>query len=105
MTRNIPLREKKPRKFIEKDVDARTVVASEFVIPNGILEFKSGYRECIDMYTLHAPNKKYVGKILDDYCITLENACIRANMSRESLAQYEGYRQAIKDLKRLKKIK
>ncbi len=105
MTRNIPLRERKPRKFIEQDVAARNDSASQFVIPNGVPEFKSGYRECINMYTLHSPNKKYVGKILDDYCITLENACIRANMSRESIAQYEGYRQAIKDLKRLKKIR
>ena len=56
------------------------------------------------MFALHAPNKRQVGRILDEYCITLENACI-TRPSRENYALYEGYRQAMKDLRKEKRIK
>jgi hypothetical protein len=92
------------KKKIEEDAVLRSQQSATFPIPPGTLEFKEGYRECINMYTLHAPNKRQVGRILDEYCITLEDACMR-NMSRENVATYEGYRQAIKDLRRAKRIR
>jgi hypothetical protein len=103
--RDIPMRDRKPKKRIEADSDARTSVASQFSVPNGEPAFKDGYRECISMFALHAPNKRGVARILDEHCITLEQECLRTNMAREAVAQYEGYRQAMKDLKRMKKMK
>ena len=103
--RERPLREKKPKKRIEEDAALRDQTLASFAVPDGSPGFKDGYRECLRMYALHAPNKRGVRKILDDYCITLEQECLRQNMAREPLAQYEGYRQAIKDLRRMKKIR
>lgn len=102
--RERPLREKKPKKMIEADPGLRAQLAQQFTVPDGAPEFKAGYRECISMFVLHAPNKRQVGRILDEYCITLEEACMR-EMSRENIAAYEGYRQAIKDLRRMKRIR
>ena len=102
--RERPLREKKPKKTLELDASMRQQTANTFSPPEGPLEFKEGYRECIDMFALHAPNKRQVGRILDEHCITLENSCMTAP-SRENYARYEGYRQAMKDLKREKKIR
>jgi hypothetical protein len=102
--RERPLREKRPKKTLELDPTLRQQTAGTFSAPEGPSEFKEGYRECIDMFALHAPNKRQVGRILDEYCITLENACI-SNPSRENYARYEGYRQAMKDLRKERKIR
>ena len=103
--RDIPMREKKVRKRIESDEVLRASTANGFPAPDGSPEFKQGYRECIEMFSMHAPNKRGVGKILEDHCITLEDECIRTHMARPALAQYEGYRQALKDLKARKKLR
>ena len=100
--RERPFREKLKR--IEEDSAVRERTVAQFSIPEGSHEFKEGYRECMSMYALHAPNKRGVAKILDGYCITLEDQCLRS-MTREHVAQYEGYRQAIKDLRRAKKMR
>lgn len=102
--REIPLRERKPKKRIEDEQSARQQTAAQFPVPPGEPEFRDGYRECIEMYALHAPNKRFVGRILDEYCINLENVCI-ADPTRRNYAIYEGYRQAMKDLRREKRIR
>ena len=102
--RELPLREKRPKKLVEENSLLRDSLVEQLPAPDGSIEFKAGYRECMQTYALHAPNKRHVAKILDDYCITLEDACLR-NMSRENIAQYEGYRQAIKDLRKQKRIR
>jgi len=98
MTRDIPYRERKPKKKLEIDENSRATTLTRFPVPDGASAFKEGYRECVEMYALHSPDKRNVMRILDTHCITLEQACMRANMARESLAQYEGYRQAMKDI-------
>ncbi len=104
MTRDIPMRTRIPKKKIEQDHHIRTDVVAAIRIPDGTPAFKEGYLECIQLYALHAPNKRQVGRILDEYCIILEEECLRSNLVRDSMSRYEGYRQAIKDLKKLKKI-
>ena len=99
------MRERKARKRIEEDPAARASMVSVLPIPSGTPEFKAGYRECLEMFALHAPNKRRLAQILDEHCITLEEACIRSNMARGDVAQYEGYRQAMKDLKTSKRMK
>ena len=103
--RDIPYREHKPKQKIESDAQARSGIAAGFIIPDGGKEFKDGYRECVDMFALHSPNRRGVAKILDDHCISLEEACLRSSMARDDVARYEGYRQAMKDLKRTKKMR
>lgn len=103
--RETPYRERKPKKRIEEDAALRNQTAAAIPVPDGAPAFKEGYRECLGMYALHAPNKRGVARILDEHCITLENECLREQMSRETLARYEGYRQAMKDLRRMKRIK
>lgn len=103
--RNIPLHERRPKKKLEQDETARTKTIASFIVPTGSLAFKEGYRECLQMYALHAPNKHRVTRILNEHCMNLENECLRTNMKRDRIAQYEGYRQAIKDLHRMKKIR
>ena len=56
-------------------------------------------------YALHAPNKRGVARVLDDNRIELEEACQRSSMARDDLARYEGYRQALKDLRRMGAIR
>jgi hypothetical protein len=102
--RERPLREKKPRKVIEEDATVRSSVSDSFPIPAGEPAFRDGYREAISMFALHSPNKRGVARILDEHCITLENACMR-DPSRENYAAYEGYRQAVKDLRAARKMK
>lgn len=102
--RERPLRERKPKKRIEEDVSVRSQLEQQFPAPAGERQFQEGYRECISMFALHAPNKRAVGKILDEYCITLENACLRTP-TRENYAAYEGYRAAMKDLRKAKRIR
>ena len=102
--RERPLRERKPPKKLELDSTLRQATAQQIPVPEGPLEFKEGYRECLEMFALHAPNKRQVGRILDEHCITLENACM-TSPSRENYARYEGYRQAMKDLKKEKRIR
>lgn len=104
MTRDIPMRVKKPKKKIENDHHVRTDIVASIHVPEGNHSFKEGYLECIQLYALHAPNKKQVGRLLDEYCIVLEEECLRSNLVRESMSRYEGYRQAMKDLRKLKKI-
>jgi hypothetical protein len=95
---------RKPKKLIEEDEGARKELIQSLPLPEGSSEFKAGYRECMSMFALHSPNKRQVGRILDEYCITLEDTCMR-DMSRENVATYEGYRQALKELRRTKKIR
>lgn len=102
--RERPLREKKPKKVLEADPAVRQEIIQSFPVPAGEPAFRNGYRECIEMFALHAPNKRQVGRILDEYCVNLENVCI-ASPSRENYAIYEGYRQAMKDLKRERRIR
>jgi hypothetical protein len=102
--RERPLRERKPKKKIEEDASLREQMLQSFPIPAGEAAFRDGYRECLSMFALHAPNKRQVGRILDEHCITLENACV-TNPTRENYAAYEGYRQALKDLRRERKVR
>jgi hypothetical protein len=102
--REIPFREKKVKKKVEDNSEIRKSTSDTFPIPVGETAFREGYKEAIDMFALHAPNKRSVGRILDEHCILLENDCLR-NPSRENYARYEGYRAAVKELKRVKKIK
>lgn len=102
--RERPLRERKPRKRIEEDAAVRAKTAALFPAPEGTAEFKEGYRECIELYALHAPDRA-AGRILDEHRVTLEDACLRANMARTELARYEGYRQAMKDLRSARRIR
>jgi hypothetical protein len=104
MTRNIPLRERKPKKKIEDDEAARVQLEAAFPAPSGDPAFQDGYRECISMFAINAPNKKGVGRLLDEHCMNLENACM-SNPTRANYAAYEGYRQAIKDLKKAKRMR
>jgi hypothetical protein len=102
--RETPLRERKQKKVLEADDALRQQTAAQFPVPAGEPAFREGYRECVQMFALHVPNKRQVGKILDEYCINLENVCI-SQPTRENYAIYEGYRQAMKDLKRMRKIR
>jgi hypothetical protein len=88
---------------IQEDPATRAKTIELYPAPAGEAAFQDGYRECIELFALHMPNRR-AGRILDEYCITLEQACI-ANPSRKNYAAYEGFRQAIKDLKKHKKIK
>jgi hypothetical protein len=102
--RDIPLRERKPKKRLEDNSEIRSSTTNQFPIPQGEPSFRDGYRECVEMFSLHAPNKRFVGKILDEHCVLLEDACVRSP-SRENYARYEGYRQAVKDLRKAKRMK
>ena len=105
MTRDVPLRERKLKKRIEDDPSRRAIVEAEFPAPAGTPEFTDGYRECIRLYALHAPDKRGVAKKLDDNLLLLEQECLRAGMNRGALARYEGYRQAMKDLRAAKRTR
>jgi hypothetical protein len=83
----------------------RARTAAAFPVPDGSPAFKAGYRECLEMFALHAPDRRGVGRILDAHCVHLEEECLRTSMARDAVAQYEGYRQAMKDLRRLKRIR
>jgi len=102
--RDRPLRTRKERPKVEEDDARRAATKAAFPIPNGPAEFKEGYRECLEMFSIHSPNKRAVSKILDEHCVTLEDACMRS-MTRENVARYEGYRACLKELRRIKKIK
>jgi len=102
--RERPFYDKKPKKKLEEDPSVRDQTAAAFTIPPGEPAFRDGYREALIMFALHAPNKRQVGRILDEYCLTLENACM-TRPTRENYAQYEGYRQAMKDLRATKRMK
>ena len=103
--RERPLREKKPRKRIEDDAVLREATMRAFPVPSAAKEFQEGYRECIAMFALHAPNRHGVARLLDEHCITLEDACLRTGMVRDDVARYEGFRQAVKDLRKAKRIR
>lgn len=105
MTRDIPLRERKPKKRLEEDPSRRAIIEAQLPPPAGTPEFKEGYRECIALYALHAPDKRGVAKKLDDNLVLLEQECIRAHMARDATARYEGYRQALKDLRAQKRLR
>ena len=102
--RERPFYDKKPKKRIEDDAAIRDQTSAAFAIPPGEPAFREGYREALSMFALHAPNKRQVGKLLDDHCMTLENACL-THPTREHYAQYEGYRQAMKDLRTARRIR
>ena len=100
MPRDIPFQERKPKKRIEDDEARRAVTLARFPPPTAVAApFREGYRECIGLYALHAPDKRTVARILQDHMLLLEDACLRDRMSRDALAAYEGYRQAMKDLR------
>ena len=106
MPRDIPLRERKPKKSVEDDPSKRAITEAQFPPPSDAMpDFKEGYRECILMYALHAPDKRGVGRTLDNHRILLEDACIRSHMARKELARYEGFRQALKDLRAQRRIR
>jgi hypothetical protein len=106
MPRDIPLRERKQKKSVEDDPAKRAITEIQFSPPSDALsDFKDGYRECIQMYALHAPDKRGVGRTLDNHRILLEDACIRSHMARRDLARYEGFRQAMKDLRAQRRIR
>ncbi len=102
--RERPLRTKQPRKKVEEDVETVRRVASSLPIPEGSPEFKSGFRECAELYAVHRPNTRGVARIMDGHRIILEEACLRA-MTRENVARYEGFRACLKELRRVKMIK
>jgi hypothetical protein len=97
--RELPLRTKKPKQNVEEDEAARARTVSSFPLPGGGAQFRDGYRECVELFALHRPNRRGVLRILDSHCVILEEACIRA-MTRENVARYEGFRQALKDVRR-----
>ncbi len=100
MPRDIPLRERKPKKRIEEDETRRGITLARFPPPaTATAQFREGYRECIGLYALHVPDKRGVGRILQENMVLLEEECLRDRMSRDALARYEGYRQAMKDLR------
>jgi hypothetical protein len=102
--RERPYYDRKPKKKLEEDASTRAATVEGFSVPPGEPAFRDGYREALQMFALHAPNKRQVSKILDEHCITLENACV-TTPRRENYAQYEGYRQAMKDLRAAKRMK
>ena len=69
------------------------------------LAFREGYRECVVLYALHAPTKRGVARILDEHCVLLEQACLASEMNRDDVARYEGFRQAIKDLRAARRVR
>jgi hypothetical protein len=97
--RERPYRERKPKKRIEEDAALRDKIEKQFPAPVAESAFQEGYRECISMFALHAPNKRFVAKILDEHCVVLENACLRSP-TRENYAAYEGFRAAMKELRK-----
>jgi hypothetical protein len=102
--RERPLRERKPKKRIEEDAQLRNATTTALPAPAAEREFQEGWRECIDAYALHVPNKRFVGKILEDQGILLEQDCINSP-TREHYARYEGYRAALKELRRTKRMR
>ncbi len=102
--RERPLRTRGPKPKVEESAEARERTKSQFRVPDGAPEFKEGFRECVELYALHRPNKRGVGRILEEHCVILEEACMRA-MTRENLARYEGFRQALKGLRQARQIK
>ncbi len=102
--RERPLRTRQPRKKVEEDAERREGTKAAFPVPGGPGEFKEGYRECLELYAIHKPNRRGVSRILDDHCVLLEEACMRA-MTRENVARYEGFRACLKELRRLKMMK
>jgi hypothetical protein len=99
-----PLRTRGPRPKVEEDAEARERTRSLFRVPDGAPEFREGFRECLEMYALHRPNRRGVARVLEEHCILLEEACMRA-MTRENLARYEGFRQALKELRQARQLK
>ncbi len=99
-----PLRERPPKKSIEEDPAARAATLAQHPVPEGAPEFKEGYRECLSLYALYAPDRRNAGRELDRHCVLLEDVCV-ARMTRENVARYEGYRQALKDLRKAKRIR
>jgi hypothetical protein len=97
MVRNIPHHTKQPRKKIESDPERQAKTISAHPAPKGEAAFQEGWRECIEMYALHRPNKRGVMRILDEHCVILEDACI-ARPTRQQYARYEGFRAAMKGL-------
>ena len=106
MPRNIPLRERKPKQRVEGDPARRAQTTAMFPPPaTATPAFKEGYRECIELYALHAPDRRGVGRTLDTHCALLEEECLRSAMARDALARYEGYRQALKDLRQARRFR
>ena len=104
--REIPFRQRPQRKPIEEDPSARERTIAAFSPPAGApLAFREGYRECVVLYALHAPNKRGVARILDEHCVLLEQACLASEMNRDDVARYEGFRQAIKDLRAARRVR
>lgn len=101
--RERPLRTRRMLK-VEEDESRRAATRAQFPIPDGPQEFKAGYRECLDLFSIHCPNRRGVTRILDEHCVILEEECLRS-MTRENVARYEGYRACLKELRRLKRIK
>ncbi len=95
--RDRPLREKQPKRKVEEDADILEKTKALFPVPPGSPEFRDGYRECIELYAINRPRKRGVKRILDGHRLILEEACMRA-MTRENVARYEGFRQAMKAL-------
>jgi hypothetical protein len=102
--RDLPLHERKPKRRLEEDPATRDRVTQSLPAPAGEAAFRDGWRECAEMFALHAPNKRGVRRILDEHCITLEQECMRL-ATRENYARYEGFRAAMKELRRVKRIK
>jgi len=101
--RDRPLRTKKPKKSVEEDEALRAATIAQFLIPDGPPDFKRGYRECLELYAIHAPNRRGVARILDEHCVLFEEECLRSP-TRENYAAWEGFRAAIKELARSRNI-
>lgn len=102
--RERPLKTRGPRPKVEEDAEARVRTKAQFRVPVGAPEFQEGFRECVELFALHRPNKKGVARILGEHCVLLEEACLRA-MTRENVARYEGFRQALKELRHAQQLK
>ncbi len=102
--RDRPLREKKGPRKVEEDASVRAESRTLLDVPEGAPEFKDGYRECLELFSTHRPNRRGVNRILDEHAVFLEEACVR-DPSRVNYARWEGYRACLKELRRVKLVK
>jgi hypothetical protein len=100
MTRDIPLRTRRPKKTLELDTATRASTVAGIPVPEGSSTFKEGFRECLDLYALHKPDKRRVRWKLEQHAVLLSTVT-----TREAADHYAGFRQGLKELERAKRIK
>lgn len=103
-SRDRPYHAKRPKRLVEEEAEAIERTKALLSVPAGQPAFRDGFRECVELFALHRPNRRGVARILDDHRIILEDACMAA-MTRENVARYEGFRQALKELRARKLLR